>query len=71
MSQNFVPVFPKVVIKPTLEVEKIEPVPSGELIAAESEEPPLVPPHTADSEVLNLSTGQPPNNNQNEVAYGI
>ena len=63
MSQNF---------KPTSEVENIEPVPSGELIAAESEEPPpLVPPHTADSEVLNPSIGQPPNNSQNEVAYSI
>ena len=72
MSQNVVPIFPKVVIKPTLEIEEIEPVPSVELIVAESEEPPpLVPPHTADSEVLNLSTGQPPNNSQNEVAYSV
>lgn len=70
MAQNFVP---NVVTKPsTLGVEEIEPVPSGELIAAESEEsPPLVPPHTAESEVLNLSTGQLPSNSQNEVAYSI
>ena len=40
-------------------------------LVAESEgpRPPLVPPCTADSEVLNPSTDQPPNKSQDKVAY--
>ena len=59
--------------KPEVAVDVQEPTDSDDELelVSESEEPPLVPPHTADSEVLNPSTGQPPNNSQNEVAYNI
>lgn len=44
---------------------------SAELEAESEEPPPLVPSRTADSEVLNISTGQQPNKTQDEVAYNI
>lgn len=57
-SQDFASRFTEVVTKPEFEAESEEP-------------PPLVPPRTADSEVLNPSTGQPPSKTQDEVAYNI
>ena len=75
-SQDFSPQYTEVVVtEPALagEVQVVESSSAELEFVAESEEPPspLVPPHTADSEVLNPSTGQPPNKHQNEVAYNI